>query len=57
MANIIGKSESTINRIIKELKIKEYIEEKTSDKNGYWIIKKEKLSNNKYSWGRIWKKY
>ena len=36
---IIKKSESTINRIIKELKDKNYIEKKNNRKNGEWIIK------------------
>ena len=36
---IIKKSESTINRIIKELKDKNYIEKKNNQKNGEWIIK------------------
>lgn len=40
LSNRIKKSESTINRIIKELKDKGYLSEKNSNKNGRWIIKK-----------------
>lgn len=38
LARKINKSESTINRIIKELKENKFIDEKTSDKNGSWVI-------------------
>ena len=39
MANSIGKSISTINRVIKSLKDKELIERVGSNKTGYWRIK------------------
>ena len=40
LAKIINKSESTVDRAIKELKKNGFISEKTSDKNGEWIINK-----------------
>ena len=40
LTEIIKKSESTINRAIKELKNGGYILKKTFDKNGEWIINK-----------------
>ena len=38
LARKINKSESTINRVIKELKENKLIDEKTSDKNGSWVV-------------------
>lgn len=40
LTKIIKKSESTVDRAIKELKNNGFIDEKTSDKNGEWTIKK-----------------
>lgn len=38
LEGIIGRKESTVNRAIRELKDKGYIDEKYSDKNGHWRI-------------------
>lgn len=40
IANKIHKSESTVNRGIKELKGNGILDEKTSDKNGKWVIRR-----------------
>ena len=39
LAKLINKSKSTVDRAIYELKNKGYLEEKTFNKNGQWIIK------------------
>ena len=39
LANVIGKSTSTINRIIKSLQDKDLIERIGSNKTGYWKVK------------------
>ena len=40
IALIINKSETTVDRAIKELKIKKYIYKKETYKNGAWVILK-----------------
>lgn len=41
LANVIGKSTSTINRIIKNLQDKDLIERIGSNKTGYWKVKEQ----------------
>jgi len=41
LALLLGKSKITVYRAIKELKNKGYINNKTSNKGGIWIIKND----------------
>ena len=41
MKTVLGVSESTIYRAIKQLKAQEYIRREGSDKKGKWMILKE----------------
>ena len=53
MVEVISKSETTVNRAIRELKDNNLLDEKESDKNGSWVIKVKKKRYINIWWGLL----